>query len=124
MKRTFLLFLLCLSFYYSNAQIIDNKIDLSLGYGQAKFGGDEMLNVDGFIAPALYSNFGKSYGISFRIIFLKKQRLSFGASLNYTSGSEWDTDEYADYLNSKVALFSFSPIVRIHNKPVESGFLN
>jgi len=124
MKRTLLLFVLFLSFYYSNAQFIDNKLDLSMGYGPGKFGGDEMLNVDGFIAPALYSNFDNSYGISIKMIFLKKQRLSFGASMNYVSGSEWNTDEYADYLNSKVVLFSFSPIVQIHNKPVASGFLN
>lgn len=124
MNRTFLLILFCLSFYYSNAQIIENKMDLSLSYGVGKFGGAEMINEDEFIAPALYSNFGNIYGISAKMILLKKQLLSFGASLNYTSGSEWRTGQLTDYLNSKIALFSFSPIVQLHNRPSESGFLN
>jgi len=107
-----------------NAQIISNKIDLSLGYGFGKFGGDEMINEDGFIAPALYSNYDSQYGISIKGIILKKQRFSFGFSMNYTSAYDWNTDLYTDYANSSVLLYSISPIVQIQNKPAETGFFN
>jgi hypothetical protein len=116
--------LFAISYLSMKAQILDNKIDLSLSYGIGIFGGDEMTSLDGFVAPSLYSNYDNLYGISFKGILLKKQHFSFGASLNYSSGSEWNAGQYTDYINSGVLLFSFSPLVQIHNRPSETGFFN
>jgi hypothetical protein len=124
MPKTFYILLFCFSHLYSNGQIIDNKINLSLGYIAGKFGGDEMFHNKGFISPSLYSNYDNLNGISFKGIFLKNQLFNFGASINYFSVSEWNTDSYTDYLNSGVKQYSFAPLVQIHNKLAECGFLN
>jgi hypothetical protein len=124
MNKILSMSLFCLICLYSNSQIIDNKIDLCIGYGIGKFGGDVMVMDNGFIAPSLYSNYDNLYWISFKGIFLKKQHFSFGAVMNYSSASEWNTDLYTDYINSGIFQYSLSPLVQIHSKPVETGLFN
>jgi hypothetical protein len=72
----------------------------------------------------LYSNYDSQFGLSIKGLLLKKQRLSFGASINFASASEWNSDLYTDYLNSGVSLYSLSPLMQIHSKLAESGFFN
>ena len=118
----FLIFsIVCLSL---KAQIIDNKVDLSVGYGIGTFGGPVMANVNGFITPSLYSNYDNVYGISAKTILRKTRYINFGASLNYLSASVWNGGTYTDYLNSGITQYSLSPVIQVHNRVHESGFLN
>jgi hypothetical protein len=124
MNKLFLFLIFSLTCLSLKAQIIDNKVDLSLGYGIGAFGGPVLVNVKGFISPSLYSNYDNIYGISAKAILRKTRYINFGASMNYLSASAWNAGLYTDYLNSRISQYSISPVIQIHNKIHESGFLN
>ena len=124
MNKALIILLISLSSLSLKAQIIDNKVDINLGYCIGKFGGDDLINEDGFISPALYSNYESTYNIRFKCIFIKMNYLNFGASIDYCKASDWNMDLYSYYKDSESAMYSFSPLFQVHPKVVDYGFLN
>lgn len=124
MKKLFLIFILCYSGCVARAQIIDNKIDLTLGAGIGKFVGTSIINDNGFIAPSLYANYKNLYPASLKGIFIKKRFFDLGSSLNIASASGWETESYTDYADSRILMFGLNPLIRIHNPAKDYGLLN
>ena len=111
-------------FYVSNAQIIENKISISLGYETAKFFGKTLMNDKNFKYPSLFANYKKVSGISCKGLIKLDPYIILGAGLNYIQASAWNTSRYKDYIDSKIELYSLSPVIQIHNKYFENGFSN
>jgi len=124
MKEKVLLAVLVIGYGISNAQILENKFNLSVGYKTGWFPGKPSVNNDNFISPSLFHNYYKVYGISIKGTGRTGSNSGIGACLDYTNASDWDARKYEDYLKSKIALYSFSPFIQIHNKFIEGGFAN
>jgi hypothetical protein len=106
------------------AQLIDNKINIYVGYHQGSFIGKEMINEGSFIFPALYSNYSSLSGFSIKALIKKDNFLSMGLGIGNTKASGWKNQNSVVYSNSSINQYSFSPTLQIHNRYKETGILN
>lgn len=124
MYKSLLIILFTFSLISAESQIINNSLDLSVGYGTGKFTGNTTSDESGFIAPSFYSNFKNESVIGLKVLFLKKNYVSIGLSAGYYSASGWQSEVYTDYKDAEAKLYEIAPVVQLHNKPAEYGFLN
>lgn len=124
MNKIVLLIFLGIIYFNLSGQILENKLNIYLGYEIGQFPGKAFVNDANFISPSLFSNYKDVSGISFKGMIRSCQYISPGISLNYMRASNWETTQYEDYKDSKFSIFSFSPVIQIHNKYSESGFSN
>jgi hypothetical protein len=110
--------------YLGVAQIIDNKINVYIGYGLADIHGNKILHEDDFISPSLFANYIQSNDMSFKILVKQNQFLSLGFCYNTYNAFNWKNQQYIDYNESTLKQYSFSPIIQFHNKMKESGLQN
>jgi hypothetical protein len=116
--------LLILDLNSANAQLIDNNLNIYLGYSNNFMLGSGITNENGFIAPSLYSNMHKSNSYSIKGIFKYKKNLSLGLGFNINSMNNWNMVDYDNYNNSKIFSISFTPLIQLHLPNTNRGLLN
>jgi hypothetical protein len=124
MRRIILIAILLFLSHSGHAQLLDNKINMYIGYNTGAFLGKESVNKGSFIFPSLYSNFHDLMILSFKTIVKGNQYYSFGVGFNNLYASGWETDKSQIYNNSMIKQYSLSPIIQIHNKYEETGIFN
>jgi hypothetical protein len=124
MRKCIILTIILLKSCYNYAQSIDNKINLYFGYSFGGFLGKEIIKEGNFISPALYPNYKHLEGFSFKVLDKINPYLSLGLDFANSSSSMWESQEYNDYLNSKIQLYSLCPTIQLHNKFKKTGVLN
>lgn len=117
---TALLFMSCFGY----AQVIGNKLNVYIGYNIGSFPGQSMVKEDKFLAPSLYPNYKILSGFSLKGLSRYNQFYSVGLALDMQQASNWETEEYIDYSNSTLELYSISPVFQLHNRFPEIGLLN
>jgi hypothetical protein len=111
-------------YFTTNAQLIDNRIDLSLGVGYISFFGDRKIKEDNFISPSLYPNYSDLRELSFKVLVKQNKLYSLGLSLNSLDASGWKNSGSSLYDNSKIKQVGLSPVMQIHTKFTEIGVFN
>jgi hypothetical protein len=124
MKRIILTTLALASFLISNAQWIDNKLNIYLEFNRGSYYGKEMANEDNFICPSLYANYKNLYGYSLKGLAKAGQFCSVGLEVNYSNASNWELEGYSDYSSSTIEGYSLSPKFQIHTRFKETGLFN
>ena len=125
-NRLVLFFLLIFFVAGSNAsaQVIDNKINVNLGYGIGAFIGDEKAQDGNFILPSLFNNYSSAAGYFLKGTYKFKPALSASLEINGVNASGWSMEEYLDYEGSSLNTFSIAPGIQFHNKFKDVGFAN
>lgn len=116
----------CFTFniHVSNAQLIDNKINIYLGCHNGLFYGKSQIQDGSFIFPSFYSNLKYFKGASIKALYKGYENISFGLTLSKSLASDWDylNDEF--YSSSKVEMQSLAPTIQLHNKFSQHVFFN
>lgn len=116
--------------YFSHAQLLDNKINIYIGYNQGAFHGKEMVNEGSFISPSLYPNYNDLTELSFKALVKRNKFYSLGLGFNNLNASAWNTTSgwnmvsFRIYNNSKIKQYSLTPTIQIHNKFAKTGVFN
>jgi hypothetical protein len=124
MKKTILPFLLALFCSSLGAQFLNNKMDLYVGTTFVSFHGREALNEDNFIYPSLFPNFCSPIGVFFKGMYKIGSVISIGVGADFVNSSDWESQHFNEYVNSKISLYSVYPAFQFHNRFYETGLLN
>jgi hypothetical protein len=108
----------------TQAQLIENRLNIYLSYSVGSFSGSETINEDNYIAPSLYPNYNKLSGFSVKGLINSGKYLSYGINYDYLSAHEWTSSNYSDFGGSEIQLHSITPLARFHNKFMGSGLSN
>ena len=122
-KKLFILVLSFLSFQVQ-AQIIENKLDVSFGYGTGDFQGGKLYRDGVFSAPSLFSNYEQFQSHSLKCLRKVHPNFSIGLGADVTFGDDWNLNYYTDYNTSRVSLFDLYPIFRVQNRYEQHGLFN
>ncbi len=124
MKKYLLILLLSFACYSTQAQIINNKVNIYFGYISGAYSGEKILNLDNYISPALFPNFHAVNGLSIKGLVKYNKFLSIGLGFDYSIANKWSSDEHTDFDNSIATNYTFSPTVQFHSPYKESGIFN
>ncbi|MEE4197776.1 MAG: hypothetical protein V2I54_09035 [Bacteroidales bacterium] len=123
MKKYLFLFLLFTPLF-SLAQIIDNQLDIQVGFVYNSFYGEEEIRENDFIFPSVYNNMENHSGYSVRASYKFKPMLSLGLGLSASHLSGWDDEHYPLFSPSSLTNFLFLPLAKFHTPFYESGIFN
>jgi hypothetical protein len=123
-KRTLFAIVLALITIKVFPQLIDNKINIYIGYNSGLYFGNESVKASGFHYPSLFSNYNNLNELSFKMLEKRKNIYSIGLGLKALASSGWEDEESTLYNDSKILQFSMSPIIQIHTKYAESHIFN
>jgi hypothetical protein len=124
MKKTILSIFFALCCFSLGAQVLNNKMDLFVGTTYVSFHGSEALNEDNFIYPSLFSNYSSQKGVLFKGMYKLGSIICIGVGADFNSSSEWESESFNEYDNSKISLYSVYPAFQLHNRFYETGLLN
>lgn len=124
MKKILLIAIILFLSFYSEAQFIDNKLDISVGYIHSSFFEDNLISENGFITPSIYSNMNDNLGFSIKASYKIKPNLSIGIGISDITLTNWSNSEYDNYNESTLVNYLIQPSIQLHNKFVESGIFN
>lgn len=108
----------------SQAQIINNKLNISLGLSAGYFQSQEIVKQGNFSSPSLFANYKQIFGYTLKCMKDYNTRLSYGLSSDLQFADVWESSEYSDFNGSSIQLISFSPIVRFKSMFREEGLFN
>jgi hypothetical protein len=123
MKKIVIITSILLIHHFCYAQLLDNKVNLSIGYGRGAFHGNKIIKEGSFISPSLYSNYNELMELSFKVLMKRNKHYSLGLGFNNLHASGWKNDKSQIYNGSRMEQNSISPIMQIHNKYSENGIL-
>lgn len=124
MKKTVLITITLLVSFFSQAQLIDNKMNIYFGYSTGVFHGKETIKDGSFIFPSLYANYTDLKGLSFKCLVNSNPIYSLGLGFNYSAASGWASSISEIYTNSQIHQYSLSPVIQFHTKFTETGIYN
>jgi hypothetical protein len=124
MKKALLIIIAALLSHLCHSQLIDNKLDISAGYGTGSFIGSETIADGSFIYPSFYNNFQDLTWFSLKGLVKKNEIVSFGSEIEYLSASDWSLNNYELYDDSKVNFILLAPVIQFHSRFKETGFRN
>lgn len=124
MRNIVLITSIILLSHFCKAQLIDNKINIYLGYNLSAFHGKETAKESSFISPSLYSNYNDLMELSLKALVKRNKFYSLGIGFNSLNASGWKMASSQIYNNSKIQQYSLSPTIQIHNKFAETGIFN
>jgi hypothetical protein len=113
-----------LSIYNANGQILDNKLNIHLGFETGYFHGNIYAKEDGFTFPSLYANMKNITGNSLQGTYNIGKYLKVGLRFEKLLATEWSVKNREEYTNSYIKLQSLSPVLALHTPFIETGFLN
>lgn len=126
MKRLVIIigiFFLILNALYS--QLLNNKLTIRAGYSAGFFLGNSAINDENMDFPSVYSNYnGLNNGLSVNAVYNYKPFYSIGIGIDYLIANNWENSEYDYYADSKLKLYSLSPVFQFHNKFNDIGIFN
>jgi len=112
-------------FHFSNAQIVNNQLNLYFSYGLAVPKGGENVQEKSFVNPAFLANMQQGQAFSVAGTYQLKPFLSTGLAIDYSEFSDWKHPEGSEkYEGAGMQILSVSPIIRIHTKAEKQGFFN
>jgi opacity protein-like surface antigen len=106
------------------SQQIDNRLDVSLGYGIGKFTGNETVVEGVFQSPSLFSNFAQASALTGKVTYRVKPILSLGALMSRVQGRGWNSSGHEDYKDARASLNTFSAIMKLHTRYSQIGRAN
>ena len=107
------------------SQLIDNRLNVSVSYRNTLSIGSEFTKQDNFIYPSFYSNFNNSNTISINGIYAIYPHFSVGMAVDFTRLTNWQlSEEYENYMDSKVSQTSIMPMFQYNTKYRERGIFN
>lgn len=124
MKRFHLIIINILLFHGVHSQIIENRINLSLGYITGSFLGKELSEDKNFQYPSLFSNLKKINGVSFKIAYNLNKQFNVGINIESCSGLKWDFEGRTEYSGAEINLKAFSPSIQFQSKFSKQKLLN
>jgi len=98
----------------SNAQVIENKLDVHVGYVHGFLSGSSTISENGFVMPSLFGNINNSNGILLSATYKIKPILSVGLGVSSASAGNWSYLSDGTYRDSMTQLNSLSVPVRFH----------
>lgn len=105
-------------------QALDNRLDLSIGFGTGSFTGEKNYSEGSFVTTAFFPGFTSMTGLSVEGSYKVKKFLSAGVTLSHKTGSDWQSDGSHLYYNSRIGIISFAPCLLISTPYRETGLLN
>lgn len=124
MKKLIILSIIILLVITGKAQLINNNLNIYVGYSLVQPLGNSMFHEGDFITPALFPNFKDAKTISAKVLAAYNPTFSVGIGFNYLDEHNWSFQDYTDYLNSTIRQYSLSPTVQYHTRFKESGIFN
>lgn len=107
-----------------NAQVVDSKMKLFLGYGVGNYLGDQLFNDQGTIAPSFYRNLENVNAINVGISYKLLSNYSVVFSVDNQRYSSWLSDIHTSYTNSSIKAIHFCPAIQYHTAYTERGLFN
>lgn len=124
MKKTILiLFCLCWIFQLK-AQIIPHKTSFYVGYSHPSFGNNEYVNIKGFIAPSLLTNFQNLRGYSLKLAYRKSDHISLALGFQQISGYNWKLGAQTDFIGASQEQYALTPMLTFTSKQKSLGLFN
>jgi hypothetical protein len=120
----FTLFAVCFFPYKSSAQIIENRLNLYVGYASGLFHGGPYAEEGDFKFPSFYNNFNSLTGFTFKGAVKTHRHVSFGLIVDQLTGSNWAFDSLRVYNGASIKWISVSPTVWFHNGCQDTGIFN
>jgi hypothetical protein len=108
----------------AHAQLVPSKLDLFIGLHGSHMLGEEMIQEDGFITPALFPNMGSTKGFTVKGVFNLGNLFSLGAGLRQNHFENWSLAGYDVYNTALVRTASLSVILGLQSPFKETGFFN
>jgi hypothetical protein len=108
----------------AHSQVVPNKLDLFIGLQGSHMLGEEMIQEDGFITPALFPNMGNAKGFAVKGVFNLSNLFSLGAGLRLNNFENWSLAGYDVYNTALVRTASLSVILGLQSPYKETGLLN
>ncbi|MBN2616237.1 MAG: outer membrane beta-barrel protein [Bacteroidales bacterium] len=112
MKKITLILVLVLGIYTVHAQVIENKVNLNLGYGMGWFSGQSLIEDQSFSSPSLFANYKTTSGFTLTMLYNQMKPLRIGLDFEYVQASEWKLKEQTEYIGSSIKQFSAGPVVQ------------
>lgn len=108
----------------AHSQVVSNKLDLFIGLQGSQMLGEEMIQEDGFITPALFPNMGSAKGFAIKGVFNLDNLFSLGAGLRQNHFENWSLAGYDVYNTALVRTASLSVILGLQSPFKETGLFN
>lgn len=115
------LYVLCIKGY---GQLLEDNTSFYIGYQKGIYLGSELFNDQGTISPSFYSNLKSNYGFMAKETIKLSPIFDTGAKIVFSNSTNWRSDNYTSYRNSKSSTITLQPVFQIHNAFKKSGIYN
>jgi len=124
MKKIIIICILYILGIKGYCQLLENRTNFYFGYQSGMYLGNELFNDHGTIYPSFYSNLKSNNGLVVKYSFNLSSLFCAGFKLASSTATNWQSEKYASYNDSKSTAINFQPSIQIHNKFQESGLYN
>lgn len=124
MKKIILTCILCVWGINGYCQLLEDRTNLFIGYKSGLYLGNELFNNQGTISPSFYSNLTSNNGLVVKYTTNLTPIFSTGLKLGSFIATNWQSENYTSYNDSKSTTINLQPIIQIHNKFQGNGLYN
>jgi hypothetical protein len=115
---------ICVAISTCDAQMLENKVNLYVGYLKSNGAANEKVNDGNFTFPSLYNNFKTVNGASLKYLSSRTHYLSAGIDLQWQMARNWKIESSDIYKDATMNMLSVSPVFQFHNAFAKDGVLN
>ena len=108
----------------SYGQLIEDKTNFYIGYQTGLFAGSELFNDHGTISTSFYSNLTSNHGLIMKDIIRLSPNMGIGFKLGFLYSTNWQSENYTSYNDSRSAMINFHPVFRVNSKFQRYGLFN
>jgi hypothetical protein len=116
MKKYILICIICFWGIKSYGQLLEDKANFYIAYQSGCFAGSETFNDQGTISPSFYSNLNTNHGLVIKELLRLTPNTGIGVKLGFLSSTNWHSENYTSYNDSKSTMLNFHPVLRVNSR--------